>query len=66
MSKLINKSHFTNEHVHFDYKLEAWMTCVFFTSKLDQNDLFDYKMSNWTSNQVGQKMATVVKITNGF
>jgi hypothetical protein len=42
---------FTNEHVHFDYKLGAWMTCVFFTSKLD---LVDY-MSNWTFSQVEQK-----------
>jgi hypothetical protein len=54
MSKLINKYFFTNGHVHFDYRLMTWMTCVCLISKLDLSDLFTY-MSNRTSSQVGQK-----------
>ncbi len=32
-SKFSNKSFFISGHVHFDYNLEAWMKCVFFTNK---------------------------------
>jgi hypothetical protein len=55
----------TSGYVHFEHKPGAWMPYVFFTSKLDYNDLFDY-MSNWTSSQVGQnKMTSLVKMDNG-